>query len=349
MRLSNLLLVMNKIDIIKLAEVLNLSTSTISRAFRDNGGIRPETRERILRKAKEMNYRPNHYASLMRVQKSRTIAVVVPELGNDYFTRVVQGVEKTARTKGYHTLIYATDDDMDKERAFIESLSDGRADGVVMSVSGEAKDHSYLEHINPDRLPIVLFDRVYDDVDLPKITTDDYRSSFVATEHLIQNGCARIACLVVNRERSIGKARVQGYMDALKKHRIRIRKRLIVDCTNPYAENEAIIENALKKHRPDGIFATVERLAFSTYYVCQRLRIAIPEDVKVIAFSGLEIASLLAPALTTIRQPALRVGEKAAEILLKLLDGEHLEEQERSVTMESELIVRQSSSMGATE
>src|SRR5690606_20637296 len=171
---------MGKIEIIKLAEALNLSKSTVSRAFRDSSDINPQTKERILKMAKELNYQPNHYASNLREQRSKTIAVVVPELANNYFTQIIQGVEKVAKTEGYHILIYVTDDDIEKERDFIRSLSNGRVDGVVMSVTGESTDHSYLQHINFERLPIVFFDRTYDDIDAPKVVTDDYHSSFMA-------------------------------------------------------------------------------------------------------------------------------------------------------------------------
>jgi LacI family transcriptional regulator len=236
-----------------------------------------------------------------------------------------------------------TDDDISKERDFIRSLASGRVDGVIMSVSGESTDHSYLESINYDHLPIVLFDRIYDDINLPKIVTDDYVSSFMATEHLIQSGCQRIAYFVINKELSIGKTRLQGYEDALKKYKIPLRKRLIVDCSNSYEENNEIIETAILKQKPDGILASVERLAFSTYYVCQRIGVKIPEDIKIIAFSSLEIAGLLNPPLSVVRQPAIQIGERAAATLLKQLTGETLQENEKFVTMHSDLVIKDSS------
>lgn len=334
---------MAKINIHELAKILNLSKSTVSRAFRDNDDINPKTKERILKLAKELNYQPNHYASNLREQKSKTFAVVLPELANNYFTQIIEGAEKEAKKHGYHILIFVTDDDIRKESEFIRSLANGRVDGVILSASGESTDHSYLKQINYENLPIVLFDRIYDDVDLPKIVTDDYHSSFMATEHLIKSGCERIAYLVINKELSIGKTRMQGYIDALKKYKIPLRKRLIVDCSNSYDENNTIIEEMIKKQKPDGILASVERLAFSTYYVCQRIGYHIPNDLKIIAFSSLEIAGLLNPPLSVVRQPAIAIGEKAAAMLLKQLSGERLLESERFVVMKSDLVIRQSS------
>lgn len=228
---------MSKVDIISIAKALNLSKSTVSRAFQEKSDINPNTRNRILAYANEVNYRPNHYASNLREQKSKTIAVVVPELENNYFTQIIKGAEEIAKREGYHILIYATDDDINKEREFITSISNGKVDGVLMSVVGERDNHSYLHNIDLVKMPIVFFDRVYDDVDITKIVTDDYKSSFDATEHLLLGGCTSIAYLVVDKDHSIGKERALGYKDALKKHNIAIQEELIVDCSNSYDEN----------------------------------------------------------------------------------------------------------------
>ncbi|MCX2573164.1 LacI family DNA-binding transcriptional regulator [Pedobacter sandarakinus] len=337
---------MDSINIKKLAEALNLSTSTISRAFRDNSDINSETKERILAKAKELNYQPNHYASNLREQKSKTIAVIVPELANNYFSQAIHGIERIAREKGYHILIYVTDDDYKKEVTFIRHLHNGRADGIIMSVSGEANDHNYLNEFGRQRLPLVFFDRIYEDIQTPRVITNDYDSSFQATEHLIEQGCKRIAYLVVNKSLSIGKTRMQGYIDALVKHHINFEEQLIVDCSNSYEENSGIIKTALTDLKPDGVFTSVERLAFATYYACYDLKISIPNDLKVISFSSLEIAPLLNPSLTTITQPATEIGEEAAHLLFKVL-GKHQEKNFVSeVVLRSKIIARNSTLQG---
>jgi LacI family transcriptional regulator len=333
---------MDSINIKKLAKELNLSTSTISRAFRDNSEISEKTRNLILKKATELNYQPNHYASNLREQKSKTIAVIVPELANNYFSQAIKGIEKVARARGYHILIYVTDDDFKKEVNFIQHLHNGRADGIIMSVSGEANDHNYLNKFGSKRLPLVFFDRVYDDINTPRVITNDYDSSFEATEHLIEQGCKRIAYFVINKALSIGKTRMQGYLDALAKHKINFDERLVVDCSNSYEKNSQIIADALNLLKPDGIFASVERLAFATYYVCQNLNINIPNDLKIISFSSLEIAPLLNPSLTTITQPALEIGTQAANLLFKILSKKEEDNINKELVLESKIIKRNS-------
>lgn len=314
---------MDGINIKQLAEALNVSTSTISRAFRNSGGIKQHTKDIILAKAKELNYQPNHYASNLRDQKSKTIAVIVPELANNYFSQAIHGIEQIARANGYNILIYSTDDDLEKEMDIIQHLHNGRVEGIIMSVSGEAENHNYLNDFGFRRLPIVQFDRVYDDIDTPKIITDDYDSSFIATEHLIEQGCKRIGYLVVKKDLSIGKTRESGYIDALKKHHIKYDEELIIDCSNSYEENDPIIKKALQELKLDGIFASVERLAFATYYASYDLSINIPNQLKVISFSSLEIAPLLNPSLTTITQPATEIGSLSAKLLFDILQDKN--------------------------
>lgn len=322
--------------------MLNLSTSTVSRAFRDNSDISKETKDKILAAAKEYNYQPNHYASNLREQRSKTIAVIVPELGNNFFSQAIHGIEKIARSKGYHILIYATDDDYEKEVSFIRHLHNGRADGIIMSVSGEANDHTYLNELNQQRLPLVFFDRVYEDIITPRVITNDYDSSFSATQHLIKQGCTRIAYLVINKNLSIGKTRMQGYLDALEKYGIPFDDHLIVDCTNSYKRNNVILKDMFKKLKPDGVFTSVERLAFATYYACYDMNIAIPADVKVVGFSSLQIAPLLNPSLTTVTQPSTQIGVEAASLLFKILESPDLVNSSETVVLDSKLIKRNS-------
>ncbi|PIQ20664.1 MAG: LacI family transcriptional regulator [Cytophagales bacterium CG18_big_fil_WC_8_21_14_2_50_42_9] len=336
---------MNPINIKELAKALNLSTSTVSRAFRNNSDINKETKERILAMAKELHYEPNLYASNLRERKSKTIAVIVPELANNFFLQAINGLEQVASQKGYHILIYLTGDDYDKEISFINLLHNGRADGIIMSVSGEAaKEHSYLHKLKTKHIPLVFFDRIYEDIEAASVTTNDYESSFAATEHLILTGCKKIAFLVINKNLSIGKTRLQGYVDALTQYKIPYQHELVIDCSNNNEENAELLKHIFTELKPDGVFASVERLAISTYYVCQELNISIPGKLKVICFSSLEISSLLNPSLTTITQPAFAMGTQAANLLFKALEDATDFNPHEHIVLQSELIIRKSTS-----
>ncbi len=329
-----------KIDIVELAKILNLSKSTVSRAFTNSDEINSKTKEKILKKAEELNYQPNIYASNLRERKSKTIAVIMPELANNFFSQAVKGIEKIARSKKYHTLIYVTDSDGDREIEITENLKNGRVEGVIMSATGEGKNPNHIKRLQKI-LPVVFFDRVYDEIEAPKVITDDYHSSFKATELLIKNRCKKIAFLVINKNISIGNERMNGYVEALKRHKIKVDEALILNCSNDFDENYQLIKDFIHKQKPDGILASVERLAISTYIVCNDLKVSIPNDIKLICYSSLTIASLLQPSLSTITQPSYEMGAKAAELLFeKLKNNNSLSE---IITLNSEIIERNSS------
>ncbi|MGZ3810532.1 MAG: LacI family DNA-binding transcriptional regulator [Mucilaginibacter sp.] len=335
---------MDNINIKILAKKLKLSTSTISRAFNGSSDINKDTKERILAFAREHNFLPNHYASNLRDKKSKTLAVIVPEIVNDFFAQAINGIEEVARKKGFYILLYRTDDVFEKEVSFVNYLNNGKADGIIMSVSGEANDHNYLKKLEQKNIPVVFFDRVYEDIDVSKVTTNDYESSFAATEHLIETGCRRIAYLVVNKTISIGKVRGQGYVDALAKHGIPFDDELVIDCSQEEKINYAIIKHVLEEIKPDGIFSSVERLAFATYHVCNDMNVSIPRDLKVISFSSLAIAPLLGPPLSTITQPAYEMGIKAATLLFDELENKGHAPVKKQIVLKSKLYIRKSSS-----
>lgn len=305
----------------QLAKELNLSISSVSKALRDSHEISHATKQIVLAKAKELNYQVNPFASSLRKQKSKTIAVVIPEIANNFFSLAINGVEAIAQEKGYHVLIYLTHEEQEKEIAITKILQNGRVDGILISLSSNTEGTSHIEELKENGIPLVFFDRVAENMDSPKVTTDDYNSGFKATEHLIENGCNRIAFLSISDSLSISTKRKSGYLDALKKNEIKQDENLLIQCSNDNEKNKAILRKLLKaKNRPDCIFASVEKLALSTYEVCHELKLNIPKDVKVLSFSNLKTAALLNPSLTTITQPAYEIGYEAASILFRLIE-----------------------------
>ncbi len=335
---------MSKINIKHLAKELNLSISTVSRALRDSYEISAETKEKVFELAKRLNYQPNPHASGLRGQKTKTIAVVVPEIVNDFFSLVISGIEKITQEKGYHVLIYLTHEDYEREVFFINTLANGRVDGVLLSRSGENTDTSHLLELNKKGIPLVFFDRVCESLDNVKVSTDNYESGFTATRHLIEAGCKKIAYLQVLKNISIGKMRMNGYLDALKEHPIQ-EVPIILECTNDYDENFKHIKKLLISEKPDGIFAPVGKLAVICYRVCEKIKLKIPEDLKIISFSNLQTASLLNPSLTTITQPAFDIGEIAAKELFKKINKKSgINDLNKNVILKSLLIKRNSTS-----
>jgi LacI family transcriptional regulator len=334
---------MGHITIKELASRLNLSISTVSRALGDSHEISKATRDKVMALAQELNYTPNLYASSLRSQKSKTIAVIIPEILNNFFALAIDGIEEIAQQNGYHVLIYLTHDDHAKEAAMVQHLLNGRVDGILMSVAAETNDTSHIAEFAKHNIPVVFFDRVCDNFKTIKFVTDDYHSGFNATKHLVSRGCKNIAYLSLSKNLSIDQKRKDGYLDACKKLN---RPAHIINCTQSDAENEQIIADMLNADKTiDGIFASVEKLAISTYEVCNRLNIEIPQQLKIVSFSNLRIASLLKPGLTTINQPAFEIGKQATVALFRALKNNTIFTKSEEIVIPSTLIARDSTAV----
>lgn len=333
---------MESVNIKKLAQILNLSISTVSKALRDSHDISAETKTKVKALANELNYQPNPHASSLRKHNSRTIAVIIPEIANNYFTLAINGIESIAQEKGYHVLIYLTHEDAAKEIAFARHLHSGRVDGVLISVSSTTSDYSHLHELQKRGLPIVFFDRVCDDFDTVKVSTDDYESAYLATKHLIEQGCKKIAHLAISKHISIGNKRMKGYLQALTDNGLPVEDSLIVEGVNDDTANVAAITQLLRAQKPDGIFAAVERFAIAAYQSCLDLSLSIPKDVKIISFSNLQTAAYLNPSLSTITQPAFDIGKEAASVLFKALEKKSYQLKDENIIFQSSLIKRNS-------
>lgn len=332
---------MEKIDLRRLAKELNLSISTVSKAMRDSWEIKAATKQRVREVAEKLNYQPNPYASSMRKQKSQTIAVVIPEIANNFFSVVLDGIQVIAEKKGYHVLTYLTHESLANELSTMKHLQSGRVDGVMVSLCSETSSNEHLIRLKETGMPIVFFDRITEIPDCPTVTTDDYESAYKATEHLIQKGCKTIAYLSVSEYTSINHKRQQGYFDALEKNNIKRNKHLVIQCGNDNSKDSVIIKRLLsRKKRPDGIFASVEKSAISTYNVCNEMKIKIPRNLKVICFSNLRTASLLNPSLSTITQPAFEIGKEACELLFRKIEKKSNVYMSEHLVVKSSLIVR---------
>lgn len=333
---------MESVNIKKLAQLLGLSIATVSKALRDSYDISKETKEKVVNLARELNYQPNPHASSLRRHSSKTIAVIIPEIANNYFTLVIDGIESVVQEKGYHVMIYLTHEDASREIAFARTLHNGRVDGALISVSGTGNDFSHFRELQAKGLPMVFFDRVVEDFDTIKVTTDDFESAYLATTHLIEKGCRHIAHLGISKNLSIGKKRLNGYLKALNDHDIPVNEALLANCVNDNVKDFELIRELFVQHKVDGVFASVERYAIVAYEVCRALRLSIPDDVKVIGFSNLQTASLLNPSLSTITQPAFDMGKEAVTMLLKALEKKNFQLKDENIVIKSSLTQRES-------
>lgn len=331
------------INLKQLAKALNLAPSTVSRALRDSHEISPETKDRVKKLAAELGFEPNPFASSLRQSKSKTIAVIVPEIENNFFSQVMNGIEKIAQSKGYHVLIYITHEDFNREKSILQLLRNGRVDGIIMSISNSTLSFEHIDEYVRAGGPIVTFDRVYEGLDVPSITTDDIPTSRKATEHLLAAGCKRIAFFCLDQSLSISSRRKAGYLEALKKRGLEDQQ-IILECSGNDEKNRVLIRNLLQKQKPDGIIAVAEKLIINAYEVCHEMKIPVPGKIKLISYSNSPATALLDPPLSTIVQPSRAMGQEAAKALFKLIEKKVLLPAERKQVIPSFIIERRSSS-----
>ena len=274
---------------------------------------------------------------------AKTIALVLPDVSNSYFAQVINCVQSIAHDKGYQMLIYLTGDSHIYEEAILNDLvMTGRADGVVISISSETTNSASIKTLQSKGVPIIFVGRSCDDIETAKITTNDMECGAAATEHLIENGCLRIAMVTISGSLSVSHQRIDGYKAALTKRNIAVDEGLIIHRSNNESLNEQLVQDLLQLNKPDGIIVTGERLTIKLYTICHALHLKIPDDIKVVSFSNIASAGVMSPSLTTIAQPAYDMGKKAAMILFRALENKEINLVTESVLIPSTLHVRRS-------
>jgi LacI family transcriptional regulator len=335
---------MGNVTIKMLAKELNLSTAAISKALRDSHEISEATKLRVRDLATKLDYTPNPYAGSLRRKKSKTIAVVLPEVADSFFSIAINGIEEVAIEKDYHVLIYLSHENYEREKAILKTLHNGRVDGVLLSISSNTTDTIHIQDLCNKGVPLVFFDRACNDIDTATVTTNDYESGYAATQHLIDNGCLNIAILSISSSLAISTKRMEGYQQALADNGIMYSSANHLLCSNDIMQNtEQIKKLLLRRTKPDGIIATVEKLTTCVYAACKDLKLNIPNDIKIVSFSNQTSASILAPSLTTITQPAFEMGKASAAILFKALQKNNHILKNQSKVIPSILTVRESS------
>lgn len=328
-----------------LAKILNLSSSTVSRALNDSHEISKKTKDRVKALAKELNFTPNPIASSLRSHKNKTIAVVIPDITNSFYAKAIEGIEAVAQEKGYHFLIYFSFESYQKEVGIMHHLSNGRVDGVIISLSAETQNFNHLAELKNRKIPIVFFDRVCEEVYAAKITTNNTQITKNGTKHLIDKGCREIAFLNFSMFSLASTQRKQGYLDTLKQEKITIDESLIINCSTNKQDNLQQVTNLLNTNKNiDAVFASSENLTILTYQVCQNLNIDIPKQIKVLGFSNMPSASFFNPTLSSITQPAFDMGKQAAEVLFKSIEKPKVDYNDVIKILDANLIIRDSSS-----
>lgn len=313
----------HNVTIKDVAKRLNVSISTVSRAFNDKYDIRKDTKDLILSVAKEMGYVPNLMAQHLTQNKSYLVGVVVPEFINAFFPRVISGMQQTLKNMGYQLLIMSSNEQALQELENVKVLEQNMVEGIMISFTQETRDVSYFQELN-DRIPIIQFNRISRKLETNRVFFDDYSWSMFATEHLIKQDYKNIYYVSGPENLIITQKRKKGFLDALRKHRVE-------DVNTHILEGGIFIEDGYEvankilnmSTKPDAIFCFNDPLAIGIMEELKKNGIRIPEEIALVGFTESRIAKHTTPSLTSVDQPAEEMGSITAKLLLKELNKEH--------------------------
>lgn len=324
-----------------IAAMLGISVSTVSRALRDAHDISPETKEKVIKLAKELNFKPNKNAAALASGSTKNIGVILPYITNYYFSTVISGIQEEAYQLGYNIILLVTNDELEREKQLIHNLDTTSVDGLLISISSNSTDTEHFNELTESGLPIVFFDRVPNDIQASKVLQNDYEGAFLATSHLITKGYKRIAHLAGPQNLDFSQERLRGFTDAIKKAHLTMYPEYIIHSgfsqQHGYNDTEKLLELA---EIPDAIFAINDRKAIGAIQAIKAEGKKVGKDIAVIGFTNDPISTIIEPNLTTVEEPAFEIGRQSCQLLIKHIKNPQFEA--RNVVIPCKLIERDS-------
>lgn len=337
------------ITIYDLANELELDSSTISRALSDSPRVGKKTKERVLKKARELGYSRNLMASNLRTNKTMTIGVIVPYISRHFFSEAIDGIEQIVASKNYRVIISQSHDSFETEKKIVNGLFMNRVDGLLISPSMETPNDDHLNLFYENKIPVVLFDRYFKNSKLCKVIFEDFKGAYDLTQHMIDNNCKKIFHLTGDLDSQIYMQRFLGYKKALEQNNIEFHKYYVKSSNLKRDDAIEYIKELLSNEDslPDSILCGNDVSALEIMkYLDENTQFKVPEDIAVCGFSNEPASNIIKPGLTTINQQSFKIGKTAAEMLLNLIQNYNLPSQKsNTVVIKSEMIVRGSTTI----
>ncbi len=334
-----------KARIVDIARELDIAASTVSRALNDHPRISKKTKKAVDLAAKAINYQPHRLAAALRNGKSNVIGVIIPTIDRVFFGSIVRGIEEELRREGYQIMICQTYDDPVLEAAAIEGLLNLRVDGIIATLSKRTTNFDHFVKAKGTGIPIVLFDRSNDELDFSHVIIDDFMGAYRAVEHLIHQGCRRIAHFTNVQKINIYKERLRGYRAALERNNIPFLPELVIESDMQLVDGRVSMQNLLQKDlQPDAIFSSSDLGAMGALQVLRENNIRVPEEVAIVGFSNEPFTSFSDPPISSVDQHCKRMGNAASELFLEEIKQKPVDKFiPRKVVFMPELVIRGSS------
>ncbi len=333
-----------QITIKDLARKLNLSTSTVSRALRDLPDVSEKTKKKVRLLAKELDYEPNSIALSLVTKRTNTVGIMIPGFIIHFYSSAISAIQKHLMESGFNVIICQSGEDYKTEVNNVHALLSSRVDGIICSISRDTKDTDHLKQIQRKGIPLIMFNRVCHELNVSKVLVNDYGGARDAVEHLVTQGCKRIAHIAGPAGLQITNNRLKGYTDILKLHNMEIDQDLIVECDFTMESGMEGMKHLLSlSSPPDAVFAVCDAAAFGAMRVIKEAGIRIPEDIAIVGFTNEPLAELVDPPLTTVAQPTYDIGRTAARLFLEQIRLEPEDRFPETRILKTELMVRDSS------
>ena len=329
-----------KVTLKQIARELDVSISTVSKSLKNSTEISEDTRLKVQAFAKLYNYKPNLIALSLKNRKTKTIGIIIPEIIHHFFATVISGIEQVANEKGYNVMVCLSDESFDKEVINMELLANGSIDGFIMSLSKETQQRGDFHHISEvinQGMPVVMFDRVANGIFCDKVIIDDSLAAFNAVQFLINKGLKKIGIITTIDYVSVGKLRTDGYTKALRNNDIQINEDFILkiedidNCANQ-------ISTFLQNNKFDAVFADNELFAVTAIKEANKIGLNVPKDLSIIGFTDGIISKYSSPSISTVSQNGVKMGQKAANMLIARLETEENEDEDYQEVYATEII-----------
>ncbi|MBO9684302.1 MAG: LacI family DNA-binding transcriptional regulator [Flavisolibacter sp.] len=327
-----------------IAKELNTSVATVSRALKNHPSISDQMKKKVMQLATELNYHPNSIAVSLLKNRSYTIGVIVPEIAHNFYSIVMEGIENAAISAGYNVLFCMSKESKEREVNVLSTLLHSRIDGLLIAPSKETTDYKHLETLFNREMPLIFFDRHCAEIPTSKVLVDDYKGAFKAVDHLASVGCKRIAHIAGPQNLSNSQQRLSGYIDALKALNLKQNDNYIVTSDLTKESVRTCTTRLLEMNeKPDAIFAYNSFLAFESMLIVKDKGLKIPDDIAFVGFANEPMISYIEPSLTTVLQPAYRMGQEAVKLFFNQLNSNAKKFAPETLILETKLLVKASS------
>lgn len=333
-----------KTTIYDIAEKLNLTAATVSRALNNNLKISENTRKLVQETALEMNYEQNTLARALKSGKSFNVGVIVPRMDSNFFASVIRGIEEELYPHGYHVIICQTHDQKILEMGNITSLINAQVDGILMSISNAKTPNKIFNSLFQKQVPLIFFDRKKNIDGVSSVTIDDFNGAYEATKHLIEQGFTRIAHLSNDRSLEIYKNRYLGYKQALMDAGLEEDENIVIEMPSRVEEGRKTTKTFLEMtNPPDAIFSASDFTALGAIQEIKSQGLRIPEDIGVVGFSNEPFTRFMELSISSVDQSPIEMGKIAAQVFLEEVNGDKKLKVEKHIVLKPELIIRKSS------